>query len=217
MDSIPQKRCADCEQTKPLTDFGIDRNRKDGHNPYCRQCRSKHKKIYRAAYRDRLSEQGRAYKQRPEVKQRDAEWMRQKRAANPALARQQTRDTMRKQRVLYPERGREIARRWRARNPEKVSARNRRIKAFRRGVPGSHTLAEWRALKAHYSYRCLCCGKSEPQIMLTEDHVIPVTKGGSDNISNIQPLCSPCNASKGNRRSTDYRPLPPMDQLSMEL
>lgn len=76
---------------------------------------------------------------------------------------------------------------------------------------GSHTNKEWEELKKAYDWRCARCGKKEPFLdliypWLTVDHIIPLIKGGSDYITNIQPLCIRCNDIKGTRiiRYLDY-------------
>jgi 5-methylcytosine-specific restriction endonuclease McrA len=69
---------------------------------------------------------------------------------------------------------------------------------------GAFTGEEWLALKAKYSHTCLCCGKQEPEITLTPDHIVPVSKYGSSNIDNIQPLCGACNNRKRSK-IIDYR------------
>jgi 5-methylcytosine-specific restriction endonuclease McrA len=94
--------------------------------------------------------------------------------------------------------------RWKAANPEKMRAMWTRRRARKAGNGGSHTAQEWLDLKARYDNRCLCCGKREPEIALTVDHVIPIARGGSDDIDNIQPLCRLCNLRK-HTKTTDYR------------
>lgn len=70
---------------------------------------------------------------------------------------------------------------------------------------GSWTPREWEFVKAILAYTCPACGRKEPEIELTFDHVIPISKGGDNTIHNCQPLCNTCNSSKG-VKSTDYRP-----------
>lgn len=79
------------------------------------------------------------------------------------------------------------SRAYRAEHPDKVRSDNRnyyqqyrsrfyeyvnRRRARKAQAEGSHTEAEWEALKARYNFTCLCCGKREPDIILTRDHVI---------------------------------------------
>ncbi len=73
--------------------------------------------------------------------------------------------------------------------------------AMRAQSPRHYTKAEWRALCVLHNNLCLCCGKHRP---LAADHVTPLYLGGSDDISNIQPLCKSCNSKKGTR-TIDYR------------
>lgn len=48
---------------------------------------------------------------------------------------------------------------------------------------------------------CLCCGSLEN---IALDHIMPVSKGGGDDIENLQPLCQSCNSKKG-VQIIDYR------------
>lgn len=90
---------------------------------------------------------------------------------------------------------------WRKKNPEAKLAQEQTRRARKAGNGGSFSAAEWLALCKKYHNKCLDCGKRKK---LTADHVIPISKGGSSNISNIQPLCKACNSKKWNR-TKDFR------------
>lgn len=49
---------------------------------------------------------------------------------------------------------------------------------------------------ARDNYTCKSCGTLDD---LSIDHVHPISKGGSNDISNLQTLCRPCNVSKGSK------------------
>lgn len=117
----------------------------------------------------------------------------------------------------HPEKVKESSAKYRLKNKGMLNAKNReyqhshleiiRAKNSRRrtaitNAGGSFTKEEWRILKKFYNYRCLRCHKRKP---LTSDHVIPVSRGGTSNIDNIQPLCSPCNSWKCDK-IVDFRP-----------
>ncbi|HSA57559.1 MAG TPA: HNH endonuclease [Gemmatimonadaceae bacterium] len=57
-------------------------------------------------------------------------------------------------------------------------------------------------LFARDGYKCQFCGRSvmelKPRESLTRDHLIPLSRGGTNDWTNVVTACSPCNTRKGN-------------------
>jgi len=91
---------------------------------------------------------------------------------------------------------------WGRANYDKLLERNHRRRALKAGAIGDHhTASQFRDLCYQTGNICLCCKQSKK---LTADHVVPLSKGGSDGLENIQPLCSTCNISNCTK-TIDYR------------
>lgn len=84
----------------------------------------------------------------------------------------------------------------REKHRDKIRVKNLSRIARKKLSCGSHTYIEWQELKRFFNYTCLGCNLREPMILLTQDHIIPLSIGGSDYIENIQPLCKSCNSMK---------------------
>jgi diadenosine tetraphosphate (Ap4A) HIT family hydrolase len=57
--------------------------------------------------------------------------------------------------------------------------------------------------------RCALCGATERERPLDVDHILPRSRGGTNERANLQILCSRCNRAKGNRDDRDFRSLQP--------
>lgn len=185
------KRCCGCKEMKLRVDFYKNRSTQDGLNHYCKPCwnarikaaidSGKHSEYCKKSKRNEASTPEGLERQRERVRL----WGRKKREQDPVW------------REKYRLRAREYYREHKEQCVHNVRARALRLA----GAGGSHSLEAWRQLKALFGNRCVCCGK---QGKVTKDHIVPVSRGGSDDITNIQPLCIACNKSKFTR-DRDYR------------
>jgi 5-methylcytosine-specific restriction endonuclease McrA len=92
---------------------------------------------------------------------------------------------------------------WRRENPAKTAVQRNRRRAFELEAESEYTAAEFIALCEEYGNVCLSCGSGTKP--LTPDHVVPSSLGGSNLITNIQPLYRSCTSRK-NAKVVDYRP-----------
>lgn len=98
-----------------------------------------------------------------------------------------------------------VAKRWATSNPDKVKAGRSKRKARVRNAPGGHhTAAEWISKLAEYKGICAYC----PDKATTKDHVVPLARGGTNEISNVVPACLPCNTSKRARLLSEWKGRP---------
>ena len=179
---MEEKRCSRCGVDKPRTDFYPQPDLPSGVTSECKACLRQRVQRDRALHGNEINQRRR---------QRHAADPERKRAANRASYRRHVNKRRAATRAAYQKRPGDWVASWHRRRGRWA------------GTGGSWTWDEWQALCAQYGNRCLCCGSRGP---LTVDHVIPLQRGGSNDIANLQPLCGACNDRKGTR-PTDYRPL----------
>ena len=115
-------------------------------------------------------------------------------AKHPEQARARVKDWQRNN----PEKKRAQGKLYALRHPDKINARSKRYQARKRHVALSDLTAEqWDMIKDHYGHRCVYCGRKMQR--LTQDHIIPLIKGGNHTLTNIVPACRSCNSKKGAR------------------
>ena len=186
------KQCKKCMQSKPETDFNKDQSKKDGLFAWCRSCHvansTKWNKDNPEKYRE-IFRRHRKKHPRGSLSDTIKASLRMKNAIWDKANREKKNERNRRYRKLHPEK-----------NTERHQVRRARIL----NAGGKFTAAQWKALKEKYEYTCLRCERREPEIKLTPDHVLPLSKGGRNDIENIQPLCISCNASK-QAKHIDYR------------
>ena len=85
--------------------------------------------------------------------------------------------------------------------PERPPSRETKMQAAR--ALGTHTGPEW-ARVCRATQTCTYCATELTPFNDAKDHKVPVSRGGSDGIENLQRICWQCNVSKGALTHEEY-------------
>ncbi len=170
------KYCNKCGETKKLEEFSVCKRNKSGRQSACKACNSAH--YSKNAERVKKYQSERYYSNHKE------ELL--KRAEN-------------RKKPEFKIKKRLSDKKWIENNREYYNLRSRAHCANRRArlrdIPGklhADEVAELLRVKNKCSY----CGATED---LCIDHVVPVSKGGHNTLSNLEVACMSCNSSKNNK------------------
>lgn len=87
---------------------------------------------------------------------------------------------------------------WKKQGGQEIRRINEQTrKARKKELENTLTIDEWKECLSYFDNKCAYCGDESEG--LTQDHVIPVSKGGGYTKENIIPSCKHCNSSKCNK------------------
>ena len=224
------KVCPNCEIEKTVAEFYKAKGRKDGLQAYCKLCHREKQKACDAKHQDKRKQYYKQYgkenrerlheykvqwrKDNPEKEaqyrktafEKDPErlrgYLREWRARNIEKVRESDRQAAAVKRAENPEKCKEINKRWRLKNPLYIKQKNMaRIAAKKKATVGE---VDYNYILQRDKRVCHICGVGVGQEELHFDHIIPISRGGSHENSNIAVSHAFCNLSKHNLLLDEY-------------
>lgn len=176
------KTCSRCKQSLNCQLFSYRKAAKDKLTSWCKPCMAENARNRRLENLEKSRASSRAYYQLNKVAiQRNlAQW------------RRRNKDYL----TTYQQE-------WRSKNTDKVRLYSRVHGSIRRARERAVDNFEItsRDIRRLLNQKCVYCGNSSTQI----DHVIPLSRGGTNGIGNLASACTKCNASKNNRFVMEWR------------
>ena len=168
------KRCPKCAETKPVSEYYKDKQRKDGISGHCKECRNAWNR----------SKRGRELRNKAQAKYQQTE--KGKATLTKGVARYQS-----SEKGKATKRKTSHTRRARLKNVEVQSFTEEDLKMF------------WLSQNILYD-ECYYCGKNMDGKYEHLDHYIPISKGGGHTMVNLRPSCACCNYKKNDKMPTDF-------------
>lgn len=210
--------CSKCKSLKSVEEFGANKSRWDGLHPTCKECRKiSRKETYQRLISNpeklaevKASSLKYAHENRHKVRVwAQKSWLKYREdrlsvsRAYSKENREKINEVTRTRRASNPEKYRKIAKEMRCLHRERFRAEWRLKNARRRGAEGKCSVTEWEEIIERQNRQCNACRRDD--LPLTLDHIIPITRGGTNWPDNIQGLCLSCNIRKYNSTMDEFR------------
>ncbi len=176
------KKCTKCDVWKVLDEFSKDKLQCNGYRPSCKVCSNARNKLYAKSNKEKIKNKKHNYYL-------------------------ENKETILKRTKKYYQKNKEYYKNYHAEyyegNYEKYY--NSTVKRRSYNFQVSFTPLQRNKILDRDNWICQCCGilvhdeKINNETKAHIDHIIPISKGGNSEPSNLQVLCRTCNLSKGNK------------------
>lgn len=206
MNSIPTKRCTKCGNSFPATtEYFFRKNRGNGRYGLFSWCKTCHGNMTAKTERSwrTIPLPGFRYCRTCEKAYTIDEFTNDKSGENGKgyVCIYCNRKRANKWNRIHPAQAQKRLDKWKSLNPERAKAHGRKgsqkRRAHKRHVGGTYILAD---IEKQYDYQHgLCYWCSSPLKDYQIDHVIPISRGGSNSPDNLVCACTKCNKRKFNK------------------
>lgn len=208
------KRCSKCKAIKPMTNefFPVRSSIKSGFHAWCKICANTYGADHHEKNKERISKRVNLhYANHKEDKARYAkEYQAKNKEKIAEYGRQwaiKNREKMIKKRAEYnianKEKKAQYNREYHAKNKHAGRVAHTRRRARAAAVGGKYTAVDIERQYKAQKGRCYYCN-CEVGNSYEVDHIIPLSRGGSNGPENIAVACMQCNRSKGSKLPTEW-------------
>lgn len=175
--------------------------------PVCKGCWAKGRKVRYIKNRERICTENRArYRDDPDFRKRCLEEGARWKAENRGQRLSRAREYERRRNREHPEEAQVRRKRWLARHPEYRREYQRRpeVRLYKRLwqhkrralLGGKVNVGSYRFVVQRDHSACQYCSLELKPREITIDHILPVSRGGTNDIENLCVSCLPCNLRK---------------------